>query len=82
MLIAGRIIAFDVGDARVGVAVSDPLGMIAQPLCTVERQNGGVEKLIRLIVEKDAKRLVVVSPWNSLESTDPRPKKLRPLLKS
>lgn len=76
MLIAGRIIAFDVGDARVGVAVSDPLGMIAQPLCTVERQNGGVEKLIRLIVEKDAKRLVVGLPLELSGEHGPQAKKV------
>lgn len=28
----GRVIALDVGDVRIGVAVSDPLGIIAQPL--------------------------------------------------
>ena len=27
-----RVIALDVGDVRIGVAVSDPLGVIAQPL--------------------------------------------------
>lgn len=27
-----RMIALDVGDVRIGVAVSDPLGMIAQPV--------------------------------------------------
>ena len=29
---AGRILALDVGDVRIGVAVSDPTGTIAQPL--------------------------------------------------
>ena len=29
---AGRVIALDVGDVRIGVAVSDPTGIIAQPL--------------------------------------------------
>lgn len=28
----GRVIALDVGDVRIGVAVSDPTGTIAQPL--------------------------------------------------
>ena len=27
----GRIIAFDIGDKRVGVAMSDPLGIMALP---------------------------------------------------
>ena len=32
MTAAGRVIALDVGDRRIGVAVSDPTGTIAQPL--------------------------------------------------
>ena len=32
---AGRILALDVGDVRIGVAVSDPTGTIAQPLGSV-----------------------------------------------
>ncbi len=33
----GRILAFDFGDRRIGVALSDPLGITAQPLMTLER---------------------------------------------
>ena len=33
----GRIIALDVGDVRIGVAVSDPTGTIAQPLEVYKR---------------------------------------------
>ena len=32
----GRILAIDFGDKRIGFALSDPTGIIAQPLCTVE----------------------------------------------
>ena len=32
-----RILGFDVGDRRIGVAVSDPLGLTAQPLLTIHR---------------------------------------------
>ncbi len=35
----GRVMALDVGEATVGVAVSDPLGMTAQPICTIRRKN-------------------------------------------
>ena len=38
-----RILAFDVGDRRIGVAVSDALGITAQPLETYHRK-GGAEK--------------------------------------
>ena len=32
-----RVMALDVGDVRIGVAVSDPLGLTAQPLPTITR---------------------------------------------
>src|ERR1700689_2634812 len=34
-----RILALDVGSRRIGVAVSDPLGITAQGLDTIQRQN-------------------------------------------
>ena len=34
-----RILALDVGAKRIGVAVSDPLGITAQGLDTIQRQN-------------------------------------------
>ncbi|HUX67650.1 MAG TPA: Holliday junction resolvase RuvX [Terriglobales bacterium] len=34
-----RILALDVGERRIGLAVSDPLGMTAQGLPTLERRN-------------------------------------------
>jgi len=34
-----RIIALDVGERRIGVAVSDPLGYTAQGLATIERRS-------------------------------------------
>lgn len=38
---AGRIIALDVGDVRIGVAVSDPTGLISQPLEIYKRVGYG-----------------------------------------
>jgi len=34
-----RVLALDVGSKRIGVAVSDPLGITAQGLKTIQRQN-------------------------------------------
>ena len=38
---AGRVIALDVGDVRIGVAISDPTGIIAQPLEVYKRVGYG-----------------------------------------
>jgi putative Holliday junction resolvase len=35
----GRILGFDFGERRIGVALSDPLGITAQPLATLERAS-------------------------------------------
>lgn len=47
-----RLVAFDVGDKRIGIAVSDPLGITAQPVETYHRAGGA---------EKDAEYLISVA---------------------
>ncbi|MEG1547177.1 MAG: Holliday junction resolvase RuvX [Clostridia bacterium] len=44
-----RVLALDVGDKRIGVAVSDPLGITAQGLTTYNR-TGDIEKDVNYIV--------------------------------
>ena len=39
----GRVIALDVGDVRIGVAVTDPTGTIAQPLEVYRRVGYGTD---------------------------------------
>ncbi len=60
----GRILALDVGTRRIGLAVSDPLGLTAQGLETLERRNkrhdfGYLERVIR---EYEVKQIVVGLP--------------------
>lgn len=38
-----RILALDVGDRRIGVALSDPLGILASPLTIIERRDEAVD---------------------------------------
>jgi putative Holliday junction resolvase len=56
--------AVDPGSRRVGVAVSDPTGTIAQPLSTVSAEPAGtlVDRLAALAREQEAVRLVVGLP--------------------
>lgn len=39
MTVSGRIVALDVGDERIGVAASDPLGITAQPRSVIVRRT-------------------------------------------
>jgi putative Holliday junction resolvase len=50
--VPGRILAIDYGNRRMGLAVSDPLGITAQGIDTLERKNkradfGRLERIIR-----------------------------------
>ncbi len=55
----GRALGLDIGERRVGVAVSDELGLIASPVGVVDLQREGVEALLTL-VERYAPSVIVV----------------------
>lgn len=59
-----RVMALDVGARRIGVAVSDPLGITAQGLDTIQRQNKrrDLEALRRLLAEYQIQEVVVGLP--------------------
>lgn len=54
----------DVGDRRVGVAVSDEMGLTAQPVLTLVRSNRrqDMRSLLRLIRRFDCSQIVVGNP--------------------
>jgi len=56
--------ALDFGSARTGVAVSDPTGIIARPLCVVERAGteAGLAELARLVHEQEPEQVIVGLP--------------------
>ena len=64
MLTPRRILALDVGSKRIGVAVSDPLGITAQGLETIQRQNKrkDMETLGRLLKDYAVREVVVGLP--------------------
>jgi putative Holliday junction resolvase len=59
-----KVLALDYGAARTGVAVSDPTGSLARPLCVVERAatDAGLARLGELVREEEAERVVVGLP--------------------
>jgi putative Holliday junction resolvase len=60
----GRILAIDFGMKRMGVAVSDPLGMTAQGLPTLERRgrDDDLRRIKKLVEEYSAARVVLGNP--------------------
>ena len=63
-LSSGRVLGLDVGSRRIGLAVSDPLGITAQGLETLQRRNKryDFEQLQRIIQEYDVREIVVGLP--------------------
>jgi len=61
---AGRVLGLDVGSKRIGIAVSDLLGITAQGLETLQRQNKRLdfEKLAKVIEEFGITQIVVGYP--------------------
>jgi putative holliday junction resolvase len=59
-----KVMALDFGNARTGVAVSDPTGVIARPLCVVERaaSENGLAELVRLVAAEHPEQVVVGHP--------------------
>jgi putative Holliday junction resolvase len=60
----GRILAIDYGSRRMGLAVSDPLGITAQGLETLERKNkrSDFARLERTLREYNVKEIVLGNP--------------------
>jgi len=58
------VIALDVGERRIGVAVSDPLGSMALPFETIERTNirADLERIVAIASERLARTIVVGDP--------------------
>jgi putative Holliday junction resolvase len=55
-----RILGIDYGEKRIGLAISDPLGLTAQGLPTIERVDSKdyLQKLADVIKEKDVSRII------------------------
>lgn len=66
-----RILGIDYGDARVGIAVTDPLGITAQGVCTL--RNRGAKKLLEelsKIIEEYTPETIVVGLPKNMDGTE------------
>ena len=70
-----RILGIDFGDARIGIAISDPFGWTAQGLDTITWKDNldyPVEKICKLIKEYNIKEVIVGYPVNMNGTFGPR----------
>jgi putative Holliday junction resolvase len=58
----GVRVALDIGDARIGVARSDPHGILATPVETVRRGPGDLDRIASLVADLDAFEIVIGLP--------------------
>ena len=72
-----RIAGFDVGDKRIGIAVTDPLGYTVQPLLTIYRKTpkADLKSIGRLLRKHEVTEAVVGNPLNMSGEAGPRARK-------
>ncbi|MCO5996901.1 Holliday junction resolvase RuvX [Actinoallomurus rhizosphaericola] len=58
----GVRIGVDAGSVRIGVARSDPGGILASPLETVRAGKGDIDRIVQIVAENDAIEVVVGLP--------------------
>jgi putative Holliday junction resolvase len=65
-----RILALDVGERRIGLAISDPDGRVAVPLETLERRDEDTDlRALADLVEREGVQVVVVGLPLSLDGS-------------
>ncbi len=59
-----RVLAIDYGERRLGIALSDPSGRVAQPLTVVERSNDrqAVDSITGLLDDYEVTQIIVGDP--------------------
>lgn len=70
----GRTLALDVGDRRIGLAITDGLGLTAQPLFTVHRTTlrADLKAIARFIRKHEVATLVLGRPLHADGSPSPQ----------
>ncbi|MFO3718219.1 Holliday junction resolvase RuvX [Anaerococcus sp. ENR1011] len=73
-----RVMGLDVGDKTIGVALSDPMFLIANPLETIKRKKASldIDRLVEIINEYDVETIVVGLPKNMNNSIGPQSMKV------
>ncbi|KPK72244.1 hypothetical protein AMJ87_05320 [candidate division WOR_3 bacterium SM23_60] len=74
-----RIMALDYGERRVGVAISDPLRVIAQPLVTLKTspRNKLLERLKFIIEQYDVELVLIGNPLSHHGTATPMSKRIK-----
>lgn len=76
---AGRTLCLDVGERRIGVAVSDPSGRLATPLTIVERRSAehDFRRIADLVRDEGVERVVVGLPRTLAGEIGPQARRIQ-----
>ncbi len=76
---SGKLLALDVGQARIGIAVCDPLQLAARPLLTLERRSRerDLARIAELAVQQEASAVICGLPLNMDGSQGPQAANVR-----
>lgn len=76
-----RVLALDIGGVRTGVAVSDAMGRVASPVCTLPTQEvvGGARTWRRVLEDYEPDLLVCGLPYTLAGEEGPQAQKTRSL---
>src|ERR1700722_9339620 len=72
-----RRLGIDLGASRIGIAISDELGMLAHPVETIPNDSGFLSKLQKMVVEKGITAIVMGIPRNMDGSYGPAAEKAK-----
>ena len=75
-----RCLGIDFGSSRIGIAVSDDLGMLAHPLETIPNDSEFLSRLQQIVLQKGVSRIVVGIPRNMDGSYGPAAEKAKVFL--
>jgi putative Holliday junction resolvase len=79
-----RTLALDVGNRRIGVALSDPLGYTAQPLLTIHRTTlkADLKSIARLIRRHEVATVIIGLPIHASGEASPQSAKTQAFAES
>ena len=72
-----RYLGIDFGSSRIGIAISDDLGMLAHPLETIRNDSEFLSRLQQIVLQKGVSRIVVGIPRNMDGSYGPAAEKAK-----
>ena len=76
-----RYLSIDYGDVRIGIAISDPFNVSAQPIGTYKNSKNVINEIIAIIEEKKIINLIVGLPKDQHGNDSKKAKDVRSFIK-